>query len=403
MLRYKTMSRFIVLAVTLALAGFVASIGTTALAHHSIKIGNTNPYSGPASAYGTIGKGIAAYFKKINDEGGIDGHKIEFISYDDGYSPPKTVEQIRRLVEQDRVDLLFQTLGTPTNSAIHKYVNAKKVPHMFVATGASKWANPKKYPWTMGWQPNYPTEAKIYAKYVMNNISDAKIGILFQNDDYGKDYLDGFRDGLGSKGRSQIVKQVSYEVTDPTIDSQIVSLKAAGANVFFNISTPKFAAQAIRKVHGMGWKPVHLLNNVSASVGSVLKPAGLERSKGIISAAYFKDPTDPKWKNDPALKRWQKWMAEYYPEGNVLDSFNVYAYMVTQTMVQVLRQANGDFSRKNLMREAANIKNLKLDMLLPGIAVNTGPNDFRPLESLQLEKFDGTRWILMGDIIHADR
>ncbi len=366
-----------------------------------IKIGNTNPYSGPASAYGTIGRAIEAYFKKINDEGGINGRKIVFISYDDGYSPPKTVEQVRRLVEQDEVLFLFQTLGTPTNTAIWKYVNQKKIPHIFVATGATKWGDPEGHPWTMGWQPNYQTEGKIYAAYILKHLPNAKIGILYQNDDYGKDYVKGLKDGLGDKAKTMIVSEQTYEVTDPTVESQIVNLKSSGADVFFNVTTPKFAAQAIKKVADIGWKPTHFLNNVSVSVEAVLKPAGFEASKGIISAFYLKDPDDPQWKDDPGRLEWLKWMQKYYPEGNVHDSFNVYAYSVAQTLVHVLKQAGDDLTRENIMRQAANIKDLELPMLLPGIKINTSPTDFYPIEQLQLAKFDGERWVLFGEVIGA--
>lgn len=366
-----------------------------------IKIGNTNPYSGPASAYGTIGRAIEAYFKKINDEGGINGRKIVFISYDDGYSPPKTVEQVRRLVEQDEVLFLFQTLGTPTNTAIWKYVNQKKIPHIFVATGATKWGDPEGHPWTMGWQPNYQTEGKIYAAYILKHLPNAKIGILYQNDDYGKDYVKGLKDGLGDKAKTMIVSEQTYEVTDPTVESQIVNLKSSGADVFFNVTTPKFAAQAIKKVADIGWKPTHFLNNVSVSVEAVLKPAGLEASKGIISAFYLKDPDDPQWKDDPGRLEWLEWMQKYYPEGNVHDSFNVYAYSVAQTLVHVLKQAGDDLTRENIMRQAANIKDLELPMLLPGIKINTSPTDFYPIEQLQLAKFDGERWVLFGEVIGA--
>jgi branched-chain amino acid transport system substrate-binding protein len=336
-----------------------------------IKIGNTNPYSGSASAYGTIGRSIAAYFRKINEEGGVNGRKITFISYDDGYSPPKTVEQVRRLVEQDQVLFLFQTLGTPTNTAIWKYLNQKKIPQLFVATGATKWGDPEGHPWTMGWQPNYQTEAKIYARYILENLPNARIGILYQNDDYGKDYVKGFKEGLGDKAGEMIVSEQTYEVTEPTIDSQIVNLKNSGADVLFNVTTPKFAAQAIRKVADIGWKPVHFLNNVSNSVGSVLQPAGLEASKDIISSFYLKDPDDPQWKDDPDRKEWLTWMERYYPEGNVHDQFNVYGYTVAQTLIYVLKQAGDDLTRENIMRQAANIKDLELPMLLPGIKINT--------------------------------
>src|SRR5437667_1954907 len=368
-----------------------------------IKIGNTNPYSGPASAYGVIGKTITAYLNKINAEGGINGRKINFISYDDGYSPPKTVEQVRKLVESDEVLLLFQTLGTPPNSAIHKYMNSKKVPHLFVATGATKWGDPKNFPWTMGWQPTYQTEGHIYAKYVLKNVPNPKFGILYQNDDYGKDYVKGLKDGLGEAGRKLIVLEQSYEVTDPTIDSQIVNLKNSGANVFYNVTIPKFAVQAIKKSHDIGWKPLHLLNNVSASVDVVLKPAGLEASRDLITALYLKDPTDPQWKNDQGMKDWLAFMQKYYPEGNTKDAFNVYAYTVAQGLVHVLKQCGNDLSRESVMRHAASIKNLSLPLLLPGIKVNTGPTDFYPIEQEQLARFDGERWALFGEVYDAGK
>jgi branched-chain amino acid transport system substrate-binding protein len=368
-----------------------------------IKIGNTNPYSGPASAYGTIGKAIAAYLKKVNDEGGVNRRKINFVTLDDGYSPPKTVEMVRRLVEQDQVALVFQTLGTPTNSAIHKYLNQQKVPHLFVATGATKWGDPKNFPWTMGWQPNYQAEGHIYAQYALKNVPEPKIGILYQNDDYGKDYVKGLKDGLGEAAKKVIVSEQTYEVTDPTIDSQIVNLKNSGANVFFNVTIPKFAVQAIKKAHDIGWKPLHLLNNVSSSYGTVLKPAGLEASKGIVTVFYLKDPTDPQWKNDPAMKEWLAFMQKYYPEGNVQDPFNVYGVLVSQTLVQVFKQCGNDLSRQNIMKQAANIKDLALPLLLPGIKINTGPNDYYPIEQEQLAKFDGERWVLFGEIFDASQ
>ncbi|MGH7366296.1 MAG: ABC transporter substrate-binding protein [Candidatus Rokuibacteriota bacterium] len=375
-------------------------VGVTAT---EIKIGNTNPYSGPASAYGTIGKSIAAYFEKVNAEGGINGRKINFITYDDGYSPPKTVEMVRRLVEQDQVAFVFQTLGTPTNSAIHKYMNQKKVPHLFVATGATKWNDPKNFPWTMGWQPNYQAEAQIYAKYVLKNVPNAKVGILYQNDDYGKDYVKGFKDGLGDAAKKMIVSEQSYETTDPTIDSQILNLKSSGANVFFNVTIPKFAVQAIKKAHDIGWKPLHLLNSVSSSVAVVLKPAGLDASKGLLSTFYIQDPTDPQWKSGQGYKDWLAFMKKYYPEGNIEDGFNVYGYTVAQTLVHVLKQCGNDLSRENIMRQAASIKDLTLPMLLPGIKVNTSPTDFGPIEQEQLAKFDGERWALFGEIIDASK
>ena len=366
-----------------------------------IKIGNTNPYSGPASAYGTIGKAIGAYFKMINDQGGINGRKINYITYDDAYSPPKCVEQVRRLVEQDQVLLLFQTLGTPNNTAIWAYCNMKKVPQLFVATGATKWGDPKGHPWTMGWQPNYQSEGRIYAKYILDNLPKAKIGILYQNDDYGKDLLKGLMDGLGSKAKGLIVSQQTYEVSDPTVDSQIVNLKDSGADVFINIATPKFAAQAIKKAHEIGWKPTQFVNQVSNSPGAVLKPAGLDASKGVMSLFYLKDPDDPEWSNDPAYKEWLEWMKKYYPDGNLHDLFNVFGYSVAQTMVQVIKQCGDDLTRENIMKQAANLKNLQLPMIMPGIKINTSPTDFFPIEQEQLGKFDGTRWVLFGKIIDA--
>jgi len=363
-----------------------------------IKVGNTNPYSGPASAYGTIGKTIAAYFKMVNEQGGINGRKVNFITYDDGYSPPKTVEMARKLVEQDKVLLIFQPLGTPPNSAIHKYMNAKKVPHLFVATGATKWDDPKNFPWTMGWQPNYQTEAKIYAQYIMKEKPNAKIGVLYQNDDYGKDYLKGFHDGLGAK-KSMIVKEVSYEVSDPTVDSQIVQLQASGADVFFNVTTPKFAAQAIRKAYDIGWKPMHFLNNVSTSVATVLTPAGLEKSVGLISTAYIKDPTDKQWANDAAIEKWRVFMKKYYPDGSLTDNSNVYGYTVAITLHQVLRQCGDNLTRENVMRQAASMKGWRPETLLPGITITTSADDFAPVESVQLERFNGKQWELFGSVL----
>ncbi|MDI1346965.1 MAG: ABC transporter substrate-binding protein [Pseudolabrys sp.] len=364
-----------------------------------IKIGNINPYSGPASAYGLIGKTIAAYFKKVNAEGGINGRKINFISYDDGYSPPKAVEQARKLVESDEVLLIFQSLGTPSNSAIHKYMNAKKVPQLFPATGATKWGDPKHFPWTMGWQPNYQSEARIYAKYLLEKYPNGKIGILYQNDDYGKDYVKGLKDGLGAKAKTMIVSEQPYETSDPTVDSQIINLKASGADVFFNVTTPKFAAQAIRKAAEIDWKPFHLLNNVSNSVGSVLKPAGMANAEDIVSAAYYKDPTDATWKDDASFKRWQNFMAKYFPEGDKSSSFTVYGMAVAETLVQVLKQCGDNLTRENVMKQAANLKDVEVDMLLPGIKINTSPTDFFPIEQMQLMRFDGQHWKLFGPVI----
>jgi branched-chain amino acid transport system substrate-binding protein len=365
----------------------------------TIKIGQTMPYSGPASAYGTIGKAEAAYFKMINEQGGINGRKIDFVTVDDGYAPPKTVEMTRRLVEQDEVLFLYGQLGTPPNSAIHKYVNGKKIPHIFLATGASKWNDPKAFPWTIGWQPNYQSEAKLYAAHILKNSPNAKIAILFQNDDYGKDYLKGFKDGLGDKGRANIVSEVSYEVTDPTIDSQIVSLKATGADVFFNITTPKFAAQAIRKVADLGWKTTHYLNQVSASIGSVLVPAGLDKAVGLISMQYLKDAADKKWENDPAVKEWRNWMAKYYPEGDVKDASNIYAYSSAQTLVHVLKACGDNLTRENVMKMATTIKDLQLPMAIPGAMISTTPDDFAPFQSMQLVKFDGKQWVDFSEVI----
>jgi len=363
-----------------------------------IKIGNINPYSGPASAYGTIGKSISAYFKKVNAEGGINGRMVNFISYDDGYSPPKTVEMARKLVEQDEVLLLFQPLGTPSNSAIHKYMNSKKVPQLFVATGATKWNDPKNFPWTMGWQPNYQTEGTIYAQHILKTKPNAKIAILYQNDDYGKDYLEGFKRGLG-KRTNMIVKEVSYEVTDPTVDSQMVQLQASGADVFFNITTPKFAAQAIRRAFDSGWKPVHYLNSVSASVGSVLKPAGFDKSVGLISTQYLKDPTDVAWASDPAVLEWIAFMAKYFPEGDKTDAFNFYGWAVAKTLEQVLKQAGNTLTRENVMKQAASLKDFVLAAALPGIKINTSPTDFAPFESVQLISFDGKQWNRFGEVM----
>jgi branched-chain amino acid transport system substrate-binding protein len=305
---------------------------------------------------------------------------------------------VRKLVEQDQVALLFQTLGTPTNSAIHKYMNQQKVPHIFVATGATKWNDPKTFPWTMGFQPNYQTEGHIYAQYVIKNVKDPKIGILFQNDDYGKDYVKGLRDGLGEAAKKLIVLEQSYEVTDPTIDSQIVNLKNSGANVFYNVTIPKFAVQAIKKSHDIGWKPLHLLNNVSSSLGTVLKPAGLEASRGLITALYMKEITDPQWKNDKGFQDWQAWMKKYYPEGAMDDQANAYAYNVAILLTHTLKQCGNDLSRENIMRQAASLKNVELPMLLPGIKVNTSATDFAPIEQEQLAKFDGERWVLFGEM-----
>jgi len=367
-----------------------------------IKIGNIMPYSGPASAYGVIGKTEAAYFKKINDAGGINGRKINFISYDDGYSPPKTVEQARKLLESDEVLFVFNSLGTPPNSAIHKYMNSKKVPQLFVATGATKWNDPKDFPWTMGWQPNYQSETQIYAKYILKEKPGTKIAVLYQNDDYGKDYLKGLKDGLGDKAASMIIAEESFETTEPTVDNHIVKLKSTGADIFVNISTPKFAAQAIKKMSEIGWKPVHFLNNVSASVGSVIKPAGYENSQDIISAAYLKDPSDPQWNDDPGMKEFYAFLEKDFPEGNKLDGSVVVGYGVSQTLVKVLQACGDNLTRENIMKQAASLKDFRTEVLLPGIKINTGANDFAPISQLQLMKFKGEKWELFGDVISAD-
>ena len=364
-----------------------------------IKIGNIMPYSGPASAYGVIGKTIDAYLRKINAEGGINGRKINFISYDDGYSPPKAVEQVRKLVESDEVLLVFNPLGTPSNTAIQKYLNGKKVPQLFVATGATKWNDPKNNPWTMGWATNYQTESQIYAQYILKEKPNAKIAILYQNDDYGKDYVKGLKDGLGAKAASMIIAESTYEVSEPTIDSHIVKLKSSGADVFFNVTTPKFAAQAIKKIAEVDWKPMHILNNVSSSIGAVIKPAGFENAQGIVSAAYAKDVTDPQWKDDPGLKRFDEFLAKYFPDANRIDAAVLYGYNVSQTLVQVLKQCGDNLTRENVMKEASSLKDLELDGLLPGIKLNTSPTNFAPMRQLQLMQFKGETWDRFGPIM----
>jgi branched-chain amino acid transport system substrate-binding protein len=366
-----------------------------------IRIGNIIPYSGPASAYGVIGKTEQAYYDKINAEGGINGRKIKFITYDDAYSPPKAVEQVRKLVESDEVLVVFNPLGTPSNSAIQKYLNAKKVPQLFVATGATKWNDPKDFPWTMGWQPSYQSEAHIYAKFLMKEKPDARIGVLYQNDDFGKDYLKGLKDGLGAKA-SMITAEESYETSEPSIDGHIVKLKAAGIDVFISITTPKFAAQAIKKLAEMDWHPMHIVSNVSSSVGGVLKPAGYENSQGILSAAYAKDGADPQWDNDPGMKKFFAFLAKYYPEGDRLNSSVVYGYGVAQTMVRVLQMCGDDLTRENVMKQAASLKDFEPDTLLPGIKINTSPTDFAPIEQLQMMRFKGEKWDLFGPIISGE-
>ena len=363
-----------------------------------IKIGNTDAYSGPASAYSVIAKLEAAFFKRVNDQGGIAGRKINFISLDDGYSPPKTVEQVRRLVEEDQVALLFNTLGTPTNSAIYRYVNHKKVPHLFISSGADKWGDYQHFPWTMGFQPSFRIEAQIYAKYVLREKPNAKIAILYQNDDLGKDYVAGTKDVLGDKFDQRVVT-ASYEVTDPTVDSQLTSLQASGADVLLVGATAKFAAQAIRKVHDLDWKPLFFLANASASVGAVIKPAGPENAIGAISAGYLKSPTDPAWKNDAGLNEWRDFMASYMPGADTSDDGYVFGYTVSKAMLQVLKQCEGNFTRENIMNQAANLHDLELPTLPPGIKVNTSPTNYRPLRQMQLVRFDGTSWVRFGKVI----
>jgi branched-chain amino acid transport system substrate-binding protein len=367
-----------------------------------IKVGNIMPYSGPASAYATIGKTEAAYFNKVNSEGGINGRKVNFISYDDGYSPPKAVEQARKLVESDEVLLIFNPLGTPTNSAIHKYMNAKKVPQLFVSTGAAKWNDPKNFPWTMGWQPNYQTEARIYAAYILKNYPGKTIGVLYQNDDFGKDYVIGLRDGLGDQAAKLILIEASYETTAPTVDSQVVQIKGANPDIFVNITTPKFAAQAIKKIAELNWHPVHFLTNVSASIGGVMKPAGYENDQDIFSTAYLKDPNDPEWKNDPAMNEWRAFMTKWYPEGDQQDASTVFAYGVAKGLEQVLKQCGDDLTRENIMKQAANL-NFEIGVFLPGTHIKTSPTDFAPIEQLQMERFKGETWERFGPVMSGEK
>ena len=384
-------------ALTVASSALAQKKYDTGATDKEIKIGGIHPYSGPASAYGAIGKAISAYFAKVNDEGGVNGRKVNFIALDDGYNPAKTVEQARKLVEEEEVLLVFNPLGTPPNSAIHKYMNTKKTPHLFVATGATKWGDPKNFPWTMGWQPNYQSESKVFAAHLLDTKPNAKVAILYQNDDYGKDYLKGFEDGLGDKAQAMIVSKISYEVTDPTIDSQMVSLKASGADTFFNITTPKFAAQAIKKAAEIGWKPTHYLNSVSASVGSVMNPAGPENGVGIFTASYIKDPTDPQFQKGKEWDDWLAWMKKYNTAGDLKDVNAVYGYTVAQGLVQVLKQAGDNLTRENIMKQAASL-DMQLPMLLPGVNVKTGPDDFYPIEREQLARFDGKTWQLFGKV-----
>jgi branched-chain amino acid transport system substrate-binding protein len=398
-------STFAVRLVVATVAAIVVAVQVAAAASYGpgvtdteIKLGQTMPYSGNNSAYGTVGKAEAAYFDMINASAGINGRRIRLISLDDGFSPPKTVEQTRKLVEQEEVLAIFSSLGSPTNSAIHKYVNAKGVPHLFLPTGATKWGDPKNFPWTMGWFPSYQTEARIYAKYMLKNKPDARIAVLYQNDDYGKDLLKGLQDGLGDKV-TMIVAKASYEITDPTADSQIVQLQASRADAFVIFATPKFAAQAIRKSHDMNWTALRFLSSVVTSVSAVMRPAGPEKGVGIISATYLKDPADPSWGDDAAMKDYLSWLKKWYPAGDAGDLYNVWGYSIAQTMVQVLKRCGDDLTRDNVMRQAANLKDFDLPMLLPGIQINTGPSDFYPIEQMQLMRFDGKTWVRFGEVL----
>jgi branched-chain amino acid transport system substrate-binding protein len=367
-----------------------------------IKLGNIMPYSGPASAYATIGKTEAAYFKKLNAEGGINGRKIEFISYDDAYSPPKAVEQARKLVESDEVLLIFNSLGTPSNSAIQNYLNGKKVPQLFVASGAAKWNDPKRFPWTMGWQPSYQVEARIYGAYILKNYPGKTIGVLYQNDDFGKDYLIGLHEALGAQADKLILIEASYETSAPTVDSQVVQIRGANPDIIINVTTPKFAAQAIRKIAELSWHPVHFLTNVSVSVGAVMKPAGFENEQGILSAAYLKDPKDPQWKNDPAMNEWRTFMSKWYPEGDQDDAATVYGYGVAKGLEQVLRQCGDNLARENIMKQAASL-DFEIGVYLPGTRIKTGPTDFAPIEQLQMMRFKGESWELFGPVMSGEK
>jgi len=364
-----------------------------------IKLGQTNPFSGPASSYATIGKTQAAYMKMINDQGGVNGRKINLIQYDDAYSPPKAVEQVRKLVESDEVLLMFQLLGTPSNAAVQKYLNTKKVPQLFAATGASRFSDPKNFPWTMGFNPNYFVEGRIYGQYIIKEYPNAKIGVLYQNDDLGKDYLNGLKAGLGDKAAKMVVAEASYEVTDPTIDSQVLKIKDSGADLFFSASLPKQAAQAIKKIAELGWKPVHILDINATSVGAVMKPAGLEASKGVISVNYGKDPLDPTWKDDAGMKKYFEFMAKYYPDGDKDSNFNAYGYSTSQLMIHVLEKCGDNLTRENVMKQATSLKDVQLDLSLPGILANTSPTDYRVNKQLQMMRFNGERWELFGPIL----
>jgi branched-chain amino acid transport system substrate-binding protein len=397
-------------AISTAIIAFAAASGSaiaqkkydTGATDTEIKIGNIMPYSGPASAYGIIGKTEAAYFQMVNDQGGINGRKVNFISYDDAYSPPKAVEHARKLVESDEALLIFNPLGTPSNTAIQKYLNTKKVPQLFVATGAAKWNDPKHFPWTMGWQPNYQDEARIYAKYLLKEKPDAKVAVLYQNDDFGKDYVKGFKEGLGDKAKSMIVIEESYEVSEPTIDSHIVKIKASGADTLLDFTTPKFAAQTIKKAGELNWKPLHIVTNVSISVGAVMKPAGFEYGQGVLSAAYLKDGADSQWDNDPGMKKWIAFVDKYAPGANKSDSGLVYGYGAAQTLHKVLEMCGDNLTRENVMKQAASLKDFQTDVALPGVKINTSATDFAPIQQVQMMRFKGEKWELFGDVISSD-
>jgi branched-chain amino acid transport system substrate-binding protein len=401
-LRIAAFSTAVATLVAMSGSAFAQKKYDTGASDTEIKIGNIMPYSGPASAYGIIGKTEEAYFKMINDQGGINGRKVKFVTYDDAYSPPKAVEQVRKLVESDEVLVVFNPLGTPSNTAIQKYLNAKKIPQLFVATGATKWNDPKHFPWTMGWQPSYQSEARIYAAYLLKEKPNAKIAIFYQNDDFGKDYLKGTLDGLGDKAKSMVVAEESYEVSEPTIDSHIVKLKATGADVLMIYTTPKFGAQTIKKTAEIEWKPLQIMTNVSASVGSVMKPAGFENSQGVLSAAYAKDGADPQWDNDPGMKKWVAFLDKYMPGANKTDGSIVYGYGAAQTLAKVLQMCGDDLTRANVMKQAASLKDFEPDTLLPGVKINTSATDFAPISQLQMQRFKGEKWDLFGPVFSGD-
>jgi branched-chain amino acid transport system substrate-binding protein len=396
--------RVLPLALALALAGAAGAMAQKkygpGVSDTEIKIGNTAPYSGPASAYGAAAMSELAFFKMINEEGGVNGRQINMVSLDDGYSPPKAVEQMRRLVESDNVLLIFNPVGTPTNSAVHKYLNQRKVPHLFVGSGATKFNDPKNFPWTMSWTPHYASEGKIYAKYLLETKPDAKVAILAQNDDLGRDYVSGFKEGLGAKAATMIVAETTYEVTDPTVDSQVVTLKASGADAFLNVATPKFSAQAIRRAYDIGWHPLQFVVSIGSSIAGAIRPAGFERAKGVITAAYQRDANDPQWRDDPAFKAWSQWMDKYNAQVDRSDYYAVYGYNLAQGLVQLLKQCGDDLTRENVMAQAKHL-DMDLPMLLPGVRVKTTPEDLRPIKQMRLQRFDGERWVLFGDVIEG--